>query len=124
MLLVLIYLVGVLITVAGIILLVKPEAILNFISGNAGRPAMFAFAIVTRLLLGLLLLTYASLSRFPKTVVFFGWVAVIAAVAVAWMGQDRFTELLRWITGKVAPYGKIGGGFALAFGLFLLYAFL
>ena len=122
--LIILYILGLLITLAGIILLVKPDVLLDFITHNADNPVLLGFAIVTRLLLGLLLLTYASVSRFPNTIIFFGWIAIIAAVAIAWMGQARFTELIRWIADEVAPYGRIGGGVALVFGLFLLYAFL
>ena len=124
MLLMILYLVGALITVAGIALLVKPALVLDFISREANNPVMYGFAIVVRAALGLLMITYAGVSRFPKTVIFFGWVAVIAAVAIAWMGQPRFAGMVKWITGKLSPYSRVGGVFALLFGLFLLYAFL
>ena len=124
MMLTLINILALLITVGGIVLLVKPELILDFISRHAQSQGMFAFAIVIRLLLGLLLITYAGLSRFPKTVIFFGWVAVIAAVVIAWMGQARFSEFVTTVIDKVSPYGRAGGVAALLFGLFLLYAFL
>jgi len=124
MLLTIIFLFGTLIVLAGIILLVKPEVILDLITEHADNPVMFGAAIVMRLALGLLLLTYASLSRFPKTVIFFGWIAVIAAVAIAWMGQERFSSLVKWIAGEIQPWSRVGGGVALLFGLFLLYSFL
>ncbi len=115
---------GALITVAGIILLVKPEIILDLIMNHADNPLMYGVAIVMRLVLGLLMLTYASFSRFPKTLIFIGWIAVIASVIFAWMGRYRFTKMMRWIAVEIRPYGRAGGGFALVFGLFLLYAFL
>lgn len=124
MLLTIIYLFGTLITLAGIIMLVKPEVILKLITDHAENPVLFGAAIVIRLVVGLLLLTYANLSRFPKMVIFFGWIAVIASVAIAWMGQERFTRLVTWIAEEIQPYGRVGGGVALLFGLFILYSFL
>lgn len=122
--LIIIHIFALLITVAGIALMVKPEFILDFITRHVKSQAMFAAAIVMRLVLGLLLITLAGLSRFPLTVTVFGWIAVIAAVTFAWIGHDRFTRLILWIMDKVGPFGRIGGFFALLFGLFLLYAFL
>lgn len=124
MLLTIIYLFAAIISLAGVILLVKPEVVLDLITDHADNPVLFGTAIVTRLVLGLLLLTYASLSRFPNAVIFFGWIAIIAAVVIAWIGQARFTELMKWITQNIRPYGRIGGGLAMLFGLFLLYSFL
>jgi hypothetical protein len=111
-------------TLAGIALIVKPELILDFITRHAKSQALFATAIVMRLVLGLLLITLAGLSRFPLTVTVFGWITVIAAVTFAWIGHDRFTRLILWITAKVDPFGRIGGILGVLFGLFLLYAFL
>lgn len=124
MLLSIIHIFGLLIAFAGFMLLLKPELLLDFISRHAGNPILYASAIVVRLVLGLLLVTMAGLSRFPLVVTVLGWIAVIAAVTIAWIGQDRFALLVNWIMDVITPFSRVGGAFAFVFGIFLLYAFL
>jgi len=115
---------SVLISIAGMILVLNPALMLDFIKRFAGNPVLYATAIIVRLVFGLLLVTYAGVSRFPLTVTFIGWIAVIAAVLFAWLGQERFTGLIKWILHTVTPFARAGGAIAILFGAFLLYAFL
>lgn len=116
--------VGLLLCMAGLILLVKPEIVFSCIERFAATQGLYATAIILRVFLGLLLVTFADLSRFPLTVTVIGWLAVIVAVIFAWMGHGRFTRMMEKILKTASPFGRAFGGLALVFGLFLLYAFL
>ena len=39
------------------------------------------------------------------------------------LGRRRFVRFLHWIIEKVKPLARVGGLFAVAFGAFLVYAF-
>lgn len=118
-----IYLFAVLLLAAGIILLVKPSFVLDFIVTYSETTSLYAGAIVVRLLLGALLLAVADLSRYPAVVAVIGWIALLAALVFLVIGQNRFQQMLKWIIGKIRPWGRMGGVAALVFGFFLLYAF-
>ena len=124
MLIPLILIIALLLCLVGISLLLKPEPVISFIEHHAASKPLYASAIIIRLALGLLLITYADLSRFPRTITVLGWIAIIAAEVFTWMGQPRFTSMLQQIMTAIKPVGRVGGGLGLAFGLFLFYAFL
>lgn len=122
--LMIINLLSLLILFAGILLIIKPDFVLGFISRFSQTLPLYVSAIVVRLFFGLLLITYAGQSRFPTAITVIGWIAVIAAVVFAWISQERFTAMLKWILKVVSPFSRVGGVAAFLFGWFMLYAFL
>ena len=119
----LILLFALLMLVAGIILLIKPAIVFDFINGNANSASLYRAAIIIRLVLGILLIYLADLSRYPGAVHFIGWVAIIAAVMLILMERQNFARLLELLIPRITPWGRITGLAALLFGFFLLYAF-
>ena len=113
-----------LIFVAGIIVLFDPEIIFGAIRGNLDKPGLQVVAIVLRLVLGILLIECAPLSRFPIIIEVFGWLSIAAAVTFMLIGRANFLRLMNWALSLLKPYGRIGGIFAAAFGAFLFYAFI
>jgi len=122
--LMIINLLSLLILFAGLLLVIKPDIVLGFIARFSTTLPLYASAVVIRLFFGLLLITYAGQSRFPTAITVIGWIAVIAAVVFAWISQDRFTAMLKWILKVVTPFSRAGGVVAFLFGWFMLYAFL
>lgn len=112
-----------LLLIAGVILLIKPDYILDFIDRYSDSWGLYSGAIIVRLVLGLLLIYLASLSRYPMTVTVIGWIAILAAAVFLLMGKQKFTSMLKWVTKKVKPWGRVGGIASLLFGAFLLYSF-
>ena len=108
---------------SGLVLLVHPPLIIGFIERRDESAWLYAFGIGVRLILGLLLIQLAVQSRFPLVITILGWISLAAALSLAAMGFRRFTRFIRWIMEKVKPWSRWGGLFAVAFGAFLVYAF-
>ncbi len=114
---------GLLIFLAGILLIINPEVIFKVLRENSDKLWLHIGAIVMRLLLGVLLIYQASISKFPVAVEVIGWVAIFAAIFLAVIGRKNFKRLISWAFSLVKPLGRIGGILALCFGSFLIYAF-
>lgn len=114
---------GILIVVAGTTILIKPETIFYILRDNSNKPGLQALAVVTRVILGLLLIYYSGESRYPAVIEFIGWLSLIAGIVLAVIGRRNFTRLMSWALSLAKPYGRVGGVLATAFGAFLIYAF-
>lgn len=120
---ILIIIFGVLILLVGGVLIVNPQTIFNVLRDNADRLWLYIAAVAIRLLLGVLLVLQASVSKFPLTMEVLGWVAIIAAVVFVFIGRDNFKRLVSWAFTLVKPFGRIAGILGIFFGGFLIYAF-
>ena len=114
---------GVLILASSGVVIVRPELIIGFMEKRDESPWLYAFAIVVRAVLGVLLIVLAERSRFPLAIIIIGWISLAAALGLQAMGRPRFTRFMRWIMEKVKPWARLGGLFGLLFGAFLVYAF-
>ena len=110
--------------IAGIIILFDPEIIFGVLRDNLDKPGLQVMAVVLRLVLGILLIEYATLSRFPLTIEVLGWLSIAAALTFVLIGRANFLRLMNWALSLLKPYGRIGGVFAAGFGAFLFYAFI
>lgn len=119
----LILLFGVLIMMAGIVIVINPETLFGLLRNNAEKPGLHFLAIGVRLVLGLLLIYQSGASRYPVVIEIIGWLSLVAAVILAVMGRRNFKRLMSWVLSLVKPYGRAGGFLAGAFGVFLTYAF-
>jgi len=115
---------GLMICLAGAIIIYNPEIIFGIIRDNLDKPGLQVPAVVLRLILGILLIEYAPLSRFPLTIEVLGWLSIAAAVTFMLIGRANFLRLMNWALSLLKPYGRIGGIFAAGFGAFLFYAFI
>ena len=113
-----------LIFIAGIIILLDPEIIFGVIRDNLDKPGLQVVAVALRLVLGILLIEYAPVSRFPLIIEIFGWLSIIAAITFILIGRANFLRLMNWALSLLKPYGRTGGVFAAGFGAFLFYAFI
>ncbi|MEW8034529.1 MAG: hypothetical protein G8D61_14645 [gamma proteobacterium symbiont of Ctena orbiculata] len=115
---------GLLILVAGVVILINPEVILGPIRDNSHKLSLHVAAVVVRLILGILLVTGSESSRYPIVVEILGWLAIIAAITLALIGRSNFKRLMSWALSLVEPYGRVGGVLASLFGAFIVYAFI
>ncbi|NBC03823.1 MAG: hypothetical protein GVY20_08990 [Bacteroidetes bacterium] len=120
----LIILFGVLIILAGIGILIKPDSIFDYLKRESDNYKLHIFAITLRLFLGILLIYYASISHYPIAIETLGWFAIIAAVALILIGHDNFRKLIDWAVNFIKPFRYLGAILALLLGGFLIYAFL
>lgn len=115
---------GVLIIAAGIGLLFKPDFIFEFLKRESTNTRLHIIAIAIRIIFGILFIYYAELSGYPIVIEAIGWIAIIAAIALILIGRKNFQHLIDWAVTFLKPYHTLGGFFAIAFGIFLVYAFL
>lgn len=114
---------GTLILFAGLVIAVNPDVIFGFLRNNLDKPGLQFVAVVVRLVLGVLLISQSSISKFPFVIEFIGWLSVGAAVILAVMGRYNFKRLMSWALSLVGLVGRAGGILAVAFGAFLIHAF-
>lgn len=114
---------GALTLLAGIVIVINPEVIFSFLRNNLDKPELHILAVVVRLVLGVLLIYQAGISKFPFVIEIIGWLSIIAAIFLAVMGRSNFKRLMSWALSLVKPIGRVGGVLAAAFGTFLIYAF-
>lgn len=115
---------GVLIVAAGIGMLIKPELIFDFLKQESDNVQLHYFAIAIRVIIGILLIFFAETSDYPVIIEAIGWFAIIAAIALVLIGHENFQKLIEWAVTFLKPYHRVGGFLAVAFGIFLIYAFL
>lgn len=114
-------LVGLLLTLAGIVLAVAPQRLLDWIRGMESR-TRFGVAIGARAVMGVLFLLAAPACRQPLVVQIVGWIALVAAVGILLMGRNRLDRFLAWWLER--PLGFLRGWsvVAMGFGVLLLYS--
>ena len=117
---IIITLVGVLICLAGLLILVSPQRFRNTMSRFAGQPR-FLFAVIARILIGAILLYEASNLRFTLAMQIIGGISILAAVALLLMGQERMDRIIDWFMPLSDEVFRIMSVFAFAFGTFLIY---
>jgi len=113
---------GVLILILGAIVLVKQEAIFRILRSRSESLTLHALAVVVRLLLGMVLIIYASDSRYPIVLDILGWVSLIVAVVLVVIGRSNFKNLMKWVLNIRVMNGGLGGLLGILFGGFLIYA--
>ena len=120
---VLIILVGVLILLAGIVIVLNPEIIFSFLRKNLDKLGLYVLASVLRIVLGVLLISQSNVSKFPLVIEIMGWLSIIAAILLAVIGRRNFNRLMSWALSFGKTFNRVGGVLAMAFGAFLVYAF-
>ena len=120
----LITLFGLILILAGVGLILRPRQIFGFLTTNLDNIWLYAGAIVSRLVMGTLLVYFAGNSKYPPVMMAIGWILVAAGVVFAAIGWNRFTRLVSWVLSVFDPYGRVAGIGSVCFGLFLIFAFL
>lgn len=115
---------GALVLLAGIVIVIKPEVIFGFLRNNLDKLALHVLAVIVRLFLGVLLILQSDVSRFPFAIEIIGWLSIVAAISLAIIGHNNFSRLMSWALSFLKIVGRVGGVLAVAFGAFLIYAFI
>lgn len=123
---VLIILFGILTLLAGIVIVIviNPDVIFGVLRSNIDKPALHILAVVVRLALGALLIYQSDVSKFHFVIEIIGWLSIIAAIVFAVMGRGNFNRLMSWALSLSRSFSRAGGVLAVAFGAFLIYAFI
>jgi len=120
---VLIIIFGALTLLAGIVIIINPEVIFDFLRNNLDKLVLHFLAVVIRLVIGALLIYQSNISKFPLVIEVIGWLSIVTAIFIAVMGRRKFNRLMSWALSLSKPFGRVGGALAVAFGAFLIYAF-
>lgn len=108
---------------AGIVIVIRPEVIFGFLRKNLDKLVLHILAVVVRLVLGILLIYKSNISEFPFVIEVIGWLSIVVSIFIALMGRRNFNRLMSWALSLSKPFGRVGGVLAVAFGVFLIYAF-
>ncbi len=120
---VLIIIFGALTLLAGIVIIINPEVIFGFLRSNLEKLVLYILAVVIRRVIGALLIYQSNISKFPFVIEIIGWLSIVAAIIIAVLGRRNFNRLMSWALSLSKPFGRVGGVLAVAFGAFLIYAF-
>lgn len=119
----LVIIIGIVILVTGLFIMMYPENVFGALRTHVNQLSLHIIAIVSRLLIGGLLVFSASASAFPFAIEVIGWLAIIAGFFLLFAGRKVFIRIMWWALSLSAPLKRLAGLFAAAFGMFLIYAF-
>lgn len=111
---------GLLMVGIGVLGVVRPRTVIGGVMGWSPQTRM-AVAIGVRLVMGVVFLLAAASCRHPTVVTVLGWIALFAAVALPFLGQERLDRLIRWWFGHPPLLMRTWFCFAVAFGGFIVY---
>ncbi len=114
---------GILLLLIGITLLIKPELIFDWIENNMETTSLYISAIVLRLVFGVLFIVAARASKYPAAIRFFGYLFILAAFILIFIGQEHFQDFITSIIPDAKPFAPLTSLLIIAFGGFLIYAF-
>ena len=99
-----------------------PHKLMEWFKGMAGNDWIIYPAVIVRLILGVALIVAASSSQLPLVFLILGWVAIIAGIAIAFMGTERLREFIYWLIERLSATSiRLWLLFALVFGGALIY---
>lgn len=99
-----------------------PQRLLQWVKGAMDADWGIYSAVIVRLVLGVTLLYAAPASRFPLVFRILGWIAIVAAVAIVFIGKERLRKFVNWwLERAFPPFIRAWLLFGLAFGGFLIY---
>jgi len=101
---------------------ISPDKFWKMINGVIEKDWVIHVAVIMRLLLGAALIIAAPQSRFPEVMEVLGWIAIIAAVAILFMGRNRLIKFIAWFQRMTDAMVRVWLLFGFAFGAFLVYA--
>ena len=113
-------LVGMLICIAGLLVLMSRQKFKNAMNSFTGQPR-FLFAVIARIIIGAVLLLEAPNLKFTLATQIIGGISVLAAIALLLMGQQRMDRMIDWFMGLSNEVFRLVSVIAIVFGAFLVY---
>lgn len=108
---------------AGVGTLINPEIITDTFTDNSVDSSLYIGVIAFRLTFGFLLVWTAELSKYPKVIKIFGYLAIIAALIFILIGHDGFQNFMSEIIPVFTAQSQTAGLLSIVFGGFLIYAY-
>lgn len=102
-----------------------PEKLMTMVTSVMDEQWGIYIAVVVRLALGAALIVAAPVTPYPILFLAFGWIAIVAAVALALIGRERTRRFIVWWSRRFsAPIIRLWLLFGMAFAGFLIYGVL
>lgn len=112
---------GVLFAAIGIVGLANPALLLKATKFTLASPGLYVVAAI-RVVFGLVLMGAAATSRMPRTLRVLGAFIVLAGIVTPLFGVERTRAIVSWWSMQSTAFMRIWISFAVAFGLFIIYA--
>jgi hypothetical protein len=119
--LILVRLVGMILVAIGIVFLISPNRIRQWIvfCQKGRKPYMMG---LLRILIGVIFLLAASQSRIVWVIVTIGILALLGGITIFILGLERFKSMLRWWQGRSLLFIRLIALLAIAIGVLILYS--
>lgn len=113
---------GLIMVMASLVMVAKPDALGRFIVRFCRMPYMHPLEILIRLSFGVLFLRYAEDSKFPLIIEITGYVLLAAGVGLIFLPPSYHRRFGIWAAESLSRFFRPAGLGSLAFGVFLIYA--
>ena len=113
---------GMLVLLGGLILLIKPDCVINIFIKYKNSLGFHSGAVIARIILGIALVAGSPNSRHPLILEVLGWITLAAAVILSFMGRNRFIKMIDLVIGTPQTLKRVMGFFGILFGCFFIYA--
>ena len=110
---------GVLILAIGLLGLVDPQRVVGRIRALEPR-AQLGLAVGVRAVMGVILILAAPECRHPTAVMVLGAIALVAAVALPFLGAERLRALVVWWSERPPSLQRVSFSLTGIFGVFLV----
>ena len=114
--------VGLLTFILGLFGIVRPATLSGFTERAWKSPRAIPAAVMLSVLLGALLLVFASDTRFPVIIGVLGCISLLKAVSWPFIGRFRLSRLIEWWQNRPTRYVRAWSVVAVAYGVFLVFA--
>ena len=119
---ILVLLFGVLIAAIGLYGLAQPMGLIDQLQKLWATGAGLITAVLVRLAMGVLLLLTAPEALHPQVFRLLGLIAIVAAVALPFVGNERLGRLIAWWGDQSSALIRVSGALAFGFGAYMVYA--
>ena len=115
---------GVLLILGSLYLLIDSQGLFEWFDKNQNSLWLYLFAILFRLLFGVLFIVTCKQSKYPTAIKILGYFLVFAGLVLALMGHNAFKGLLAHILPTMMPFAYVSALLGLGLGGFIVHAFL
>ena len=112
---------GIVVGVLSIWGIIAPTRLISIVRSVMDRGFGIYAAVIARVLLGVALIIAAAESRFPTGFEILGWIAIAAAVGLAFIGRERLRKFIGWFDRFSPAQIRLWLVLGIVFGGFLVY---
>ncbi len=102
----------------------SPGSLVKLVTRTMNESYGMYLAVIVRLILGASLIVVAPVSRFPIVFEVLGWIAIVAAIGLVFIGRDNVRRILAWFGRFSNSMIRLWLVFGMAFAGFLIYGVL